>query len=130
MSNSVYYVMASNPYTPKTVLAKLSHAEQEDIRRQVASNIQTPSRVLEELSRDSNWEVRLSVGLNPITPLSIICRLCQDEDISVRLGMADCVDTQEDILEILHNDTNPYVACKAEETLRIKRFHTAKLKTH
>lgn len=115
----VRYIVAGNPNTPKEVLAKLATDVLENIRRRVAENPRTPVQTLVQLSCDPSVDVRLSVAENPNTPPVVLEQLACDENVDVRYGVAENPHIPVHILSRLTEDDNPYVACRAQKTLRI-----------
>ena len=115
----VRYIVAGNPNTPKEVLAKLATDTLESIRRRVAENPRTPVQSLIQMAQDPSVEVRLSVAENPNTPPEVLEQLAQDDDVDVRYGVAENPHIPAVFLQMLAEDENPYVACRAQKTLKI-----------
>lgn len=115
----VRYIVAGNPNTPKEVLAKLSCDVLESVRRRVADNPRTPVTALMQLAHDPSVDVRLSVAENPNTPAEMLEQLAADDDVDVRYGVAENPHIPAEYLRQLSEDCNPYVACRAQKTLKM-----------
>lgn len=115
----VRYIVAGNPNTPKEVLAKLASDVLENVRRRVADNPRTPVGALMQLAHDPSIDVRLSVAENPNTPPAVLEQLAADDCVDVRYGVAENPHIPEEFLRTLAEDSNPYVACRAQKTLNM-----------
>ncbi|HEY9681579.1 MAG TPA: hypothetical protein V6C86_08355 [Oculatellaceae cyanobacterium] len=111
------YIKAGSQNCYPHLLAELAHSDVDQIRIRVAENPRTPIEILEILAKDKNADVRVAVGINPSTPAHISGSLAFDEDPNVRLGLADDLNTPIELLEKLREDGNPYVSCRAVQTL-------------
>lgn len=115
----VRYIVAGNPNTPREVLAKLSTDVLETVRRRVADNPRTPVNALLQLAHDPSVDVRLAVAENPNTPAEVLEKLAADDDVDVRYGVAENPHIPIEYLRRLSEDGNPYVACRAQKTLKM-----------
>lgn len=113
------YIKVGSQNCSADVLEAMSHSEVECIRLRVAENPKTPIHILELLSMDRSPDVRIAAGSNQSTPPYVSFRLASDEDANVRLGLADDINTPIELLEKLTADENPYVACRAMQTINI-----------
>lgn len=75
---------AKQPYTPVSILKKLSADENFYIRGNVAYNPSTPAVILGKLSSDKQGYVRLNVALNPSTPNTILENLLTDTSWTIK----------------------------------------------
>lgn len=96
------------------------------VRQRVAEREDAPLLVLLKLAMDLDWQVRLSVGENTSLPYSVLCQLAKDQCIDVRYGLAENSCLPNSILVYLASDENPYVACRALETLTRLRIAYAR----
>jgi hypothetical protein len=112
-------VVAGNPNTPMTVLARLAEDSNPVIRRHVAENPRTPPDILTGLATDHDLDVRLAVAENSNAPPDTLSLLASDNNVDVRFGVAENPHMPEDILVGLTNDENPYVRYRAIKTLQI-----------
>jgi hypothetical protein len=112
------YIAAGAPNTTFENLAKYAFDSCAKVRLRVAENVKTPMALLEQLAFDSNDEVRLAVFENPSTPIAIREILAQDENEDVRYGIAENPKTPAYILVSLADDVNPYIADRADKTLK------------
>lgn len=112
-------VVAGNPNTPLTVLARLAEDDCNSIRRSVAGNPKTPVELLQKLSNDYCPDVRLGIAENPHTPTETLAMLADDDAVDVRYGVAENPHMPEAILLKLARDDNPYVRCRALKTLQM-----------
>jgi HEAT repeat protein len=117
-------IIASNPNTPKEVLMFLAQDLSTTIRQRVAENLRTPPETLSKLADDNDTEVRLAVAENPNSNAAILTKLSNDESIDVRFGVAENPHMPEDILIKLADDDNPYVRCRALQTLQRMSLHS------
>jgi hypothetical protein len=101
-----------------STLVQLASYPDSRVRRLVAERNNTPAFVLDELSRDTNEEVRLSAAENPHLPYESLTQLVADGSTDVRYALAANARMPLDVLHVLLTDDNPYVACRAQETLR------------
>lgn len=115
----VRYIVAGNPNTPREVLAKLANDTLVNVRRRVAENPRTPIATLWQMASDPSVDVRLSVAENANSPAEILEQLAHDDDVDVRYGVAENPHIPVGILTMLAEDNNPYVACRAQKTLKL-----------
>lgn len=113
----VRLVLAGNPHTSSTVLAKLASDQNPRVRARVAENRQTPQEILVQLSDDDDPEVRLSVSDNPAVSNSLLEKLAGDSSEDVRLGLASNPRVPSRILKLLSSDDNTFVSSSANKTL-------------
>ena len=112
-------VVAGNPNTPQSVLARLAEDHMPSVRARVAENPRTPEEVLIALAKDTNCDVRLAVAENPNTPEEILRVLAGDEDVDVRYGVAENPHIPGSLLEKLSGDENPYISWRAYRTMKM-----------
>lgn len=74
--------------------------------------------ILTELAMSSFPDVREAVGDHQLCPVSIRMMLADDEYIEVRFALAENHNMPFQVLEKLSQDENPYVAYRAERTMR------------
>lgn len=111
------YIAAGNELTSEDLLTRLAFDGIDCIRQHVAENPNTPEVILCQLAFDSCIDVRISVADHPRTPLSIIEILAQDSCVDVRFSIAENHNVPDYVLRILTHDDNPFVACRAKQTL-------------
>lgn len=113
----VRLVLAGNPHTSHSVLAKLAADESVRVRSRVAENPETPASILEKLAEDSHPDVRSGVADNPNVPESVLKKLANDASEDVRLGIASNPNTPLSLLEKLADDDNTFVASNANKII-------------
>lgn len=74
--------------------------------------------ILTELAMSSFPDVREAVADHQLCPVSIRLMLADDEYIEVRFALAENHNMPFQVLEKLSQDANPYVANRAERTMR------------
>jgi hypothetical protein len=74
--------------------------------------------ILAELAMSSFSEVREAVADHQLCPVSIHLMLADDETVDVRFALAENHNLSFQVLEKLSQDANPYVAYRAERTMR------------
>ena len=76
-----------------------------------------PPYMLEWLISHPSSEVRIAVSENSAgLPSDILHLLLQDDSVDVRYAMAENHNMPVEILELLCDDDNPYVSCRAART--------------
>jgi hypothetical protein len=118
LSRLARYITAGSPWIPSNVLSALAYDALDQIRLRVAENPRTSAAVLVQLAFDANQEVRLAAVENANAPNVLVEILARDANDEVRFGVAENYKASADILTMLAKDRNPYVACRAEKTLR------------
>ncbi len=73
-------ILASDPKTPRQILAKLALLKDPEVREKVARNPQTPANILEKLAQDENEWVRRSITENPKAPSQLLEELSKNVD--------------------------------------------------
>jgi len=113
-------------------IKKTTEANQSDSARQIAGQFnsvkeavavllaESPStspRTLEVLAYNPSDAVRQAVADNPRTPVSALRVLVTDLSDEVRYAMAENHNLEQELLETLAEDDNPYVSQRAMDTL-------------
>lgn len=83
----------------------------------VAERIKAP-QTLKTLSTHASYEVRQAVAENEFTPKDALFSLATDSNADVRYRLAETYCTPVDILGHLLADENPYVAARAQTTIK------------
>jgi hypothetical protein len=109
--------IASNPYTPSSVLVYLARDPDHKIVQRVAENPRTPGFCLHFLGWHPDVEVRLAVAENTSTWNETLQGLIIDANPDVRFRIAENPNTPPAVLEQLKDDANPYVSHRASMTL-------------
>lgn len=86
----------------------------------LAEDANTPDSLLWQLAWHSDAAVREAVADNPSTNLRTLWLLANDHNLDVRYALAENHNLSEKVLSALCRDDNPYVALRAEKTLRKK----------
>jgi len=68
-------------------------------------------------SRSCNAQTRMDLGDSADTPLEALVLLTKDENADVRFALAENHNIHRSVLDLLVDDTNPYVAFRAKRTL-------------
>ena len=105
------------------ILVDLAYCPCAKTRRRVAENPRTPITILARLAADEDTDVRIAVSENKVVPAGLLNILAKDEDADVRFALAENCLMPLSILNQLAHDTNPYVSCRASQTLEQKRLH-------
>jgi hypothetical protein len=89
--------------------------------RQAAADSATQEKKNEILSRlvagNCDAQTRMDIGDHVHTPLEALLLLTEDEHVDVRFALAENHNIPESILNVLLEDSNPYVAHRAQKTL-------------
>lgn len=83
-----------------------------------AENGSTTDEVLSKLARHEHTDVRIAVADNPHASAEILALLAMDESVDVRYSLAENHNIPVSVLSILCSDENPYVAYRANKTLK------------
>jgi len=83
----------------------------------IAENSSMPASMLEELASHQDPAVREAVADNMNTPIDTLWLLAADESADVRYAIAENHNVPLAILSFLTDDDNPYVSCRARQTL-------------
>lgn len=83
----------------------------------LAEDSKTAPYILAKLAEHDNHEVRMAVADNDRAPYSAHRSLAQDPHDDVRYRVAENYHIRPDLLRMLMDDENPYVAVRAESTL-------------
>lgn len=84
---------------------------------QAAENSSTPVDILSMLAESCNVEVRMAVADNGNALLETTMMLAQDESTDLRYQLAESHNIHKSVLKLLVEDSNPYVAHRAQKTL-------------
>lgn len=113
------YLHAGHPETCVEDLWLLAVDEIDKVRRRVAENPLCPRDILFALAIDDHPEVRIAVAEHPEVPPLVLDQLAHDDNADVRYALAENPNLPESILSVLTEDENPYVAHRAQRTLRM-----------
>ena len=111
------YIVAGMPTAPVSELEDLSECPRSRIRARVAENLVCPLDILIKLAFDECADVRIAVSDNPRSPSYLLEYLANDNNADVRFAMAENCHVPAGILQKLTCDQNPYVSCRAEQTI-------------
>lgn len=116
--NNLQYLQANDPHTSEGQLKSIAAtATCPKLLVCVALNANTPLTVLNILALHSSAEVRIAVSDNPTVPAALLEDLAGDKDDDVRYAVAENHNVPAHVLLRLMEDSNPYVATRAEKTL-------------
>ncbi|MBX3149614.1 hypothetical protein KF728_05590 [Candidatus Obscuribacterales bacterium] len=89
-------------------------------RRQllIAESPNATPEILAELALSNFADVKEAVAEHPLCPVSILVNLADDESLDVRYALAENHNMPFIVLEKLSNDDNPFIAIRAERTMR------------
>ncbi|MBU6453434.1 MAG: hypothetical protein KGS72_16760 [Cyanobacteria bacterium REEB67] len=116
------YLLAGNTETSPVKLSRLSHSRYVRIRCRVAENPAASRALLLALSGDLEADVRIAVANNPNAPQSLLAYLAADSCVDVRYALAENYQLPPRLLRKLAEDENPYVAARAQRTLKPNAF--------
>jgi len=85
---------------------------------QAAENSCTPVDILDMLAESCNLDVRMAVADNRGASLDAMMLLAHDESADLRYQIAENHNIDESVLRLLADDSHPYVAHRAQKTLR------------
>lgn len=85
--------------------------------KEVAENPDTSSDTLSKLAAHADVEVRIAVADQRNTPFVTVMLLAQDLHADLRYAMAENHNLHTDVLNMLSNDGNPFVAHRAKKTM-------------
>jgi len=83
----------------------------------IADNSATPAHILHELATSCDVGVRMAVADNRNSLVPTVMLLALDQDSDLRYALAENHNIDAKVLELLSDDTNPYVASRAKRTL-------------
>ena len=84
--------------------------------RDLACDKKTPPQILWQLARSGDSSIKQLVVDNPNSDVKTLLALAIDPDPAVRFALAQNHHLPRQILKILSEDDNPYVACRAQKT--------------
>jgi hypothetical protein len=84
----------------------------------LASDDTTSSSVLRRLCAEGDCLIRQVIAENPNTPIDVIWKLTKDSDVDIRYVLAENHNIGIEALGSLAEDENPYVASRAQTTLK------------
>lgn len=84
----------------------------------LAAAAETPDRVLRRLCDEGDTLVRQALAENSNVPIDVIWRLVKDPDCDTRYVLAENPNVGMEVLTMLVEDDNPYVASRAQKTLK------------
>lgn len=113
--------IAANQLIALALLEKMANVTSHKTLEFMASNKATPEKMLRHLSSHASSEIRMAIAENSATPLAVLMDMAHQPDADLRFSMAENPNLPEQVLELLGEDDNPYVCCKARETLEIKK---------
>jgi hypothetical protein len=120
-SNRVRYMVAGNPTTPSSVLNYLADDKDARVVRRVAENRNTHASTLARLAMTGDDTVRMGICENPSAPELVLLSLTRDPHVDVRYALAENVHAPVSVIELLSLDENPYIASRANRTLKVLR---------
>lgn len=109
--------LASSPNTCAKTLCRLAKSKNRTVLMRLAENPNVDEAILETLASHDCADVRGAVAENDKTPLRILMILASDADADVRYSLAENHNVPPVVLVVLADDENPYVSCRAEQTL-------------
>lgn len=109
--------------TADSSIVELTNGIDAEILVRLAESPVVNERTLETLAFNDSVEVRQAVADNAKTPYRTLMMLVNDESVDVRYHLAENYQVPDLILKVLTADENPYVSCRALETLRRKAHH-------
>jgi hypothetical protein len=83
-----------------------------------AENASTPVEILEMLAESCNIEVRMAVADNPAASVDTMMLLAEDTNADLRYQIAENHNIDKSVLKLLTDDSHPYVAHRAQKTLK------------
>lgn len=122
------YIEAGSASTPDERLTELSLHQDPRIRRRVAENSASSLRLLLFQAGDPNADVRTAVAENKKLPADYLHMFLDDTSADVRYSIAENHSMPERLLLALTRDDSPYVAHRAEITLKELRSDLQKSK--
>lgn len=111
--------IAANQLIALALIEKMADVSHKSLEF-MAANRNTPEKTLRHLSNHVNSEVRLAVAENQSTPIAVLLEMAHHPDCDLRYGMAENTNLPLQVLELLAEDENPFVSCRAQESLKLK----------
>jgi hypothetical protein len=100
--------------------------------RETTEDSATQDKKIEILSKlaagDYDAQARMDIGDHVNSPLEALLLLTEDANVDVRFALAENYNIHESVLNLLREDSNPYVAHRAQETLR-SLIHRCRIQT-
>jgi hypothetical protein len=116
---AVMRLVAHNPNTPGTALARLADGPHADtLRHELARNPNTPASVLQRWHDSTDYLVEWGLALNPRTPPAVLERLARSANVYSRLNLTYNPSTPRALLEQLGKDSDESVARHAGRALQ------------
>ncbi|MBK9203684.1 MAG: HEAT repeat domain-containing protein [Candidatus Obscuribacter sp.] len=115
------YLKASSDQLEHKEIHKLAKHQSARVKARIAEREDTPLELLIALAQDPDPEVRLGLTARKAIPLSVLAILIFDDSPDVRYELADNPDLHHTQLHHLTEDSNPYVAERAWQTLKKKK---------
>lgn len=116
INENMEWHLANDPKTSADVLDRLSMNP--FVAEAVAANENTASTTLQRLAQHWSHKVRAAVSENRYVPFEVLSLLSQDVHPEVRFAVAENPYVPKTMLVNLLNDENPFVACRADTTLK------------
>lgn len=110
-------IIATSAKTAPDLLEALSRTATPAILELIAGNSNCAPSLLMRLAKHVSAQVRLAAAENKNIGEDILWQLVKDEDADVRYGLAENHHMPHQILKFLIEDENPYVACRAQQTV-------------
>jgi hypothetical protein len=114
----IRWLLAVNPNTPAPVLEHLSRDTNTPVLERIGENPRAHVTTLIKLSMHTDSQVRAAVAENTNLSLKTVWRLARDEHADVRLRLAESYTVPLAVLRVLSEDENPYVASRAQQTMK------------
>ena len=114
--NLVRALVATNPGTPESLLAKL-FSDEKIVRDGLSGNPSTPAKYLKLLTDDNDALVRSRLAENPSLPAELREKLAKDPDERVRKAVAKTA-TDKELLRQLAKDEDKEVKAAAINNLK------------
>lgn len=111
------YIWNGERLTADSPAVILTNSLDERIQQKLAESEFATPRTLSTLAFSYCPKVRQTVAGNVRTPVVTLFQLARDADADVRFQLAEGLHVPRCILEILTEDDDAWVACRAEQTL-------------
>lgn len=108
-----------------SAMVELTNGIDSDVLLGLAESPAATERILSALAFNRSVAIRQAVADHSRTPFLTLLILVDDESADVRYRLAENHNVPERVLQMLAQDENPYVSCRAQSTLDRRRAAAA-----
>jgi len=101
-------------YESDTIMWRLDQISQDSQTQHKQNETEILNRLV---AGHYDTQIRMDIGDHVNTPLAVVLKLTEDENTDVRFGLAENHNLHASALNLLAEDSNPFVAQRAQKTL-------------